>query len=74
MKEEKKAVILSVKLSVLERSSQGGYYSSLQWVNKVAPSLIQNLTLVVSRLTGHLTGTSAYAPQSPRSRILIWVQ
>ncbi|GFX12529.1 hypothetical protein TNCV_3156501 [Trichonephila clavipes] len=43
-------------------------------VYKRVPSLLGNLTLGVSRQTGNLTETSAYAPQSPRSRILRWAQ
>ncbi|GFS78571.1 hypothetical protein TNCV_3147991 [Trichonephila clavipes] len=31
-----------------------------------------NLTLGVSHQTDHLSGTSAHAPQGPRSRIQIW--
>ncbi|GFV58963.1 transposable element Tcb2 transposase [Trichonephila clavipes] len=48
--------------------------SSLQWVDKLVPSLLGNLTLGVSRQTDHLSGTSANAPQGPRTRILSWAQ
>ncbi|GFW60771.1 transposable element Tcb2 transposase [Trichonephila clavipes] len=37
---------------------------------KRAPSLLDNLTLGVSRQTDHLTRTSAHAPQGPRSCLL----
>ncbi|GFU65594.1 hypothetical protein TNCV_635171 [Trichonephila clavipes] len=41
---------------------------------KGAPSLHGNLRFGVSRQTDHLTGTSAHAPQAPKSRILSWAQ
>ncbi|GFS49822.1 hypothetical protein TNCV_4344751 [Trichonephila clavipes] len=47
---------------------------SSQWVDKLIPSLLGNLTLGVSHHTDHLTRTSAHAPQGPRSRILSWAQ
>ncbi|GFT94943.1 hypothetical protein TNCV_1472391 [Trichonephila clavipes] len=36
--------------------------------------VLVNLTLGVSRQTGHMTGTSAHAPQDLRARILSWAQ
>ncbi|GFX50652.1 hypothetical protein TNCV_2722381 [Trichonephila clavipes] len=57
------------------RAGQGRLsLSSLQWVDKGVPSLFGNLTLGYSHTTDHLPGTSAFAPQGPRSRILRWVQ
>ncbi|GFS63380.1 hypothetical protein TNCV_2309011 [Trichonephila clavipes] len=38
------------------------------------PGLMMNLTLVFSRQTDHLTGTSAHESQAPRSRLLSWAQ
>ncbi|GFV50219.1 hypothetical protein TNCV_621321 [Trichonephila clavipes] len=60
---------------VPQAESYKGYVLGVsQWVDKGIPSLLGNLTLVVSCQTGHLTGTSAYAPQGLRSRILNWAQ
>ncbi|GFX89684.1 hypothetical protein TNCV_3711161 [Trichonephila clavipes] len=54
------------------RAGQGELnLSSLQWVDNGVPSLLRNLTLN-SRQTDHLIGTSANAPQDPRSRLLSW--
>ncbi|GFW50498.1 hypothetical protein TNCV_2888011 [Trichonephila clavipes] len=39
-----------------------------------APVLSSEAYLGTSLQTDHLTGTSAHAPQGPRSRILCWVQ
>ncbi|GFV70761.1 hypothetical protein TNCV_2023251 [Trichonephila clavipes] len=48
--------------------------SSPQWVDKYVPCLLGNSTLGILRQTDHLTGTSAHAPQSPKSRVLISAQ